>query len=491
MLRVINEFTYAQRLEALRETKIKQTLEKLEVIGSTDMDDKGRILPPSEERELVEYVSSAGELTKDVIIKSFKPISNHPSGGFFGPKACGANFRRLLEIHPVYINPISSMAGGYMVNFMAYRNPFWKPEFDYSHLKEDQKRYGIMHGIGNVQHFCPDVTIGLKLGWGGLLEKVRHYRKINPHAADFYDGLEDVILGVQNWISRHVEAARKMAEKEENPQLRKNLEEIAEINEKLVTDPPQTFREACQWISWFQMVAAMYNVSGALGQLDEILRPYYERDVAAGILNDEEAIFHIACMLLTDEQYIQLGGPNAEGKDVTSKVSFLILEAVHRLKTPADIGIMVHDGLDPKLLRRGIEIMLEDKMGFPKFLGGEAVIKGFTRNGYSIELARQRVYSGCHWFAIPGREYTMNDAVKINFASVFDVALREMLSNTSVKPSVKLLWRLFKKHLKRAIEVTAKGIDFHLEHMHEVFPELVLDLFCYGPVEKGLDATHG
>ena len=34
------------------------------------------------------------------------------------------------------------------------------------------------------------------------------------------------------------------------------------------------------------------------------------------------------------------------------------------------------------------------------------------------------------------------------------------------------------------------GSSVHLEHMHEVFPELVLDLLCYGPIEKGLDATH-
>ena len=25
----------------------------------------------------------------------------------------------------------------------------------------------------------------------------------------------------------------------------------------------------------------------------------------------------------------------------------------------------------------------------------------------------------------------------------------------------------------------------------EVFPELVLDLLCYGPIERGLDASHG
>jgi formate C-acetyltransferase len=52
------------------------------------------------------------------------------------------------------------------------------------------------------------------------------------------------------------------------------------------------------------------------------------------------------------------------------------------------------------------------------------------------------------------------------------------------------LWRRFEKHLRRAMEVMAEGYDFHVEHMHEVFPELVLDLCCYGPIEKGLDASH-
>ena len=491
MAKVIGELTYKQRLDVLREVKMKQTKEKWEVVGSMDGDDHGRILPPPELREVVEYMGPSGEPVKDIKLKNFKPKSNHPSGGFFGPKACGENFRRFLEAHPVYIDPMSSAAGGYMAYFSGYRNPHWNPDFDYSHLQEEQRKYGIQPGIGGVQHFCQDMTIGFKLGWGGILKKVRHYRKVNPQSADFYDGLENIILGVQNWIRRHAEAAQEMAKREKNLQLRKNLEETAEINYRLATDPPQTFREVCQWIVWYQMAARMYNGSGSMGQLDEWLRPYYERDVAAGILTDEEAIFHIACLLLNDTQYFQLGGPDANGKDLTSKVSFLILEAVHRLKTPANIGIRVHDKLDPRLLRRGIEIMFEDKTGFPKFLGDKGLVEGFVKNGYPVELARQRVYSGCHWFAIPGREYTLNDCVKINFAAVFDVALRDMMSDPDAKLSVEELWRRFEKNLRRAVEVTAEGLDFHMKHMHDVFPELVLDLLCYGPIEKGLDASHG
>lgn len=135
--------------------------------------------------------------------------------------------------------------------------------------------------------------------------------------------------------------------------------------------------------------------------------------------------------------------------------------------------------------------MFEDKMGFPKFLGDKGLVEGFVKNGYCVELARRRIYSGCHWLGIPGREYTLNDCIKVNFASVFDVALREMMADSNVEPSVKELWQYFEKHLRRAVEVITEGIDFHMEHMHEVFPELVLDLFCYGPIEKGLDASHG
>jgi formate C-acetyltransferase len=487
----IAELTYDQRLAALRETKMQQTREKQEALRVMDQDDHGRIMPPPELRDITEYMGPSGEMVRDAKLNNFRPKSNHPSGGFFGAKACGENFRLFLDAHPVYINPMSSLAGGYMAYFMGYRNPGWPPEFDFSNLQDEQKKYGIYAGIGATQHFCQDMIIGFNLGWGGLLKKIRHYRKTNPKSEDFYDGLEQVILGTQDWMSRHVESAKGMAVDEKDPSSRRNLEEIAEINERLLTEPPRTFREACQWTVWYQMIARMYNGSGSMGQIDDWLRPFYERESAAGTLTDEEAIFHLACLLLNDTQYYQLGGPDAEGKDTTNKVSFLVLEAVHRLKAPANIGVRVFDGLDPELLSRSVEIMFEDKTGFPKFLGDKGLVEGFEKNGYSAQLARQRIYSGCHWFAVPGREYTLNDCVKINFATVFEVAFWGMMNNADIKPCVHELWRSFEKNLRRAVEVTKEGLDFHMKHMHQVFPELVLDLLCYGTLEKGLDASNG
>jgi formate C-acetyltransferase len=337
------------------------------------------------------------------------------------------------------------------------------------------------------------MTIGFELGWGGILAKIRRFRSVNTddEAQELYDGLEDLVLGFQNWIGRHAAAARLMAETEENPQLRRNLIEIADINTRLVTDPPRTFREACQWMLWYQLAGKMYNMGGALGRIDQFLYPFYRKDIAQGTLTDEEATFHLACHFVMDTSYTQLGGPDADGRDMTNPLSFLMLEAAHMLKVPVNVGVSVGRDSDPRLLSRSVEILFEDRTGIPKFLGVDRTSEGFARNGFPIGLGRERAYSGCHWCAIPGREYTMNDCVKVNLAAVFDVALHEMMSVPGAVPGVEDLWSRFERHLRRSVEVVGESVDFHMDHMYRVFPELHLDLLCHGPIEKGRDATHG
>lgn len=487
------ELTYQTRIELLRATKMRHTEEKWRELGSFDMDDLPILLPPPASRKVVRVVSGSGLLMVDALFKEFVPKTDHPSGGIFGARACGENFRALLDLHPPYIDPVSSLAGAYMAHFLAYRQPAWNPDFDFAHLHEEQEKYKLHHGIGAVQHFCQDEAIGLTLGWGALLQKIRHYRTINTdeEAQDLYAGLEHMVLGIQDWIGRHAAEARKMAGEEERSLLRQNLIEIADINARLVTEPPATFREACQWMLFYQLAGKMYNMGGSLGRIDQFLFPFYERDKNLGILTDEEAIFHLACHFVMDTSYTQLGGPDASGKDTTNALSYLVLEAAHRLKVPLNVGVSVGKDVDPNLLRRGVEIMFEDRTGIPKFLGVDRTSEGFARNGLPLELGRQRAYSGCHWCAIPGREYTMNDCVKVNLARVLEVSLKDMMSHPELEPSLDTLWSFFERHLRRSVEVVAQSMDFHIDHMYRVYPELHLDLLCYGPIERGRDASHG
>lgn len=465
---------WQQRLDAIHALKLRHTAEKQKK-GPRDIDDWGDI--PLEGKSV-----------------TFRSETTHPKGYVLGPRDCGRNFRRFLEAVPTYVDRNSSLLGGWYLAFSQFVTG-WDPENYWSDLAPEFKKYGIIHGIDNNQHFLPDVKIGLDLGFDGLLAKIGECRKINTgdEAQAYYDGMIDFVKGIQGWIRRHAGAAREMAVGESEGWAKQNLLEMAEMNERLAGGIPRTLREACQWLTWYQMAKRMYIGGGSLGRLDLILMPYYERDVKAGILDEEEAIFHLACFLVKDSHYIQLGGMDKDGNDQTNRLSFLFLEAAHRVKVPANLAVAVHPKTDPGLLHRATELLFVDKMGIPRFAGMEGVVDGMVKRGFPLEVARQRVQAGCHWFGVPGREYCFNDTIKINFAKVFDVALDEMLGSGcgATTPGLERLWDLFEKHLGHAVSVTARGIDFHIEHQHRYYPEFALSLLCHGPVEQGVDASHG
>lgn len=465
-------YTFQKRLSAIRErkhlhTRIKQSK------GPADRDDWGQIPLTTEEFH-------------------FTPETDHPKGYVLGPRDCGKNFRLFLEACPVYIDPMSSLLGGYYVTFNQYLTQ-WDPEKYWNHLVFDHNKYGIIHGIDNFQHFLPDINIGLELGFGGLLSKIEHYRGVNRDEENqaFYDGLTEFVHAIQTWILKHVQAAEDMAEKEHDPELKENLLSIAQFNRKIINDPPEHFIDVLQWLSWYQMAKRCYIGGGSIGRIDQALCPYYQRDIKEGILTDEAAIFHIACFFIKDSSYVEVGGVDKKGRDLTNPVSFLVLEAAHRIKIPANIAVVVHEGMDNNLMRKSVELLLLDKLGTPRFVGLKGKIEGEIRNGFTLEEARSRVQAGCHWFCLPGSEYCFADVIKVNFAKVFEIAFYEMMCESGKEPNLDLLWDLFSIHLQRAIEVVAKGIDYYIEYHHQFYPELAISLLCHGPIEKGVDASHG
>jgi formate C-acetyltransferase len=482
--------TYADRIDMLRQRKLQQTAEKAAVFGPMDEDDYGTVVPPADWK--------------------WRIRANHPNGSFYGPKGWGDNFCSLMESCPVYVDPVAALTGrcfGFLSRLRAQQGGgIPHPDYDCPHLREEQTRYCIYSGIWSDTHFAGDCRIGLSLGWGGLLNKVRQFRARNvagaPAAArreleEFYQAHEDVILGTQNWIGRTLAALADAEEVEPRAQLRENLRELTEVHRRVIDQPPRTFHEVCQWLAHFNVASRMFNRDGAGHQLDELLRPYYEADIAAGRLDDEKAIFILACLFLADTRYYQIAGPGPDGRDLTTRMTYLIIEAAHRLGVPVNLTVRVHGGLDRALFLKTVEHLCRDRKGWPRYCGDKALNEGFARNGYPMELARQRLAVGCHWTAIPGREYTMNDTVKINVAKVFEVAFQEMMGPGAEgvcdrkAPSVTGLWELFEAHLRRAVLCTKRGIDWHLDHVGRLQPELMLNLVCYGPIEKGRDVTDG
>ena len=163
------EYTFEQRLAALRQRKEEQTKEKIRRNGYMNEDDYGSVPPP-----------------EDFVF--YPECNDREHGTFYGAELWGRNFRRLMESHPVYVDKNDALAGRWMFILQRMR-PFesvtsvnnleMAPIFDFSHLKPIQKKYALLPGIGKMHHFGGDYQIGLDLGWYGLRDKVERYSKIN------------------------------------------------------------------------------------------------------------------------------------------------------------------------------------------------------------------------------------------------------------------------------------------------------------------------
>lgn len=489
--------TYTDRLEAIRKTKIEHTLAKRKQNGYTDLDDFGTV--PLPEGYYVE------------------PWYNSENGSFYGLDGMSENFCRVIGAHEPYVDPMEMLCGRWRDMLVNYRGdihylPDWikrnkklydfisagatsqwskrwdEKRFPYDELKPLQKKYNITSGIDSDAHFACDYRIGLELGFGGLLEKIKHYREINTDKKDFYDAEEKCVLAIIDFIDRHIERIREMTLYEERPEIKDSLKKMLTVCTTVRYDAPSTFHEACQWVAFFNCAARIYTRDGAGFQLDTLLLPYYEADIKEGRLDDETAKFLIANLLLIDPHYYQISGVDENENDLTNHLSYLILEAASDINISCNLTVRVHEKCDPMFLKKSVECLLKNKNGFPRFCSDKNLCNGYMRNGVDKSTARERIAVGCNWMCVPGREFPMNDTVKINVAKVFSVALEEMREKKD--KSLSMLYALYLKHLRAAVEITAAGVNYHLDHVHDVTPELIMNLMFHHCIEEGLDASQ-
>lgn len=482
---------FEERYKLLKEKKLLHTQEKMRQQGYMDADDYGTVPLPEG--------------------YSFTPIP--PSGDFIGYSGWAENFEAFLDNHPIYVDPLEILCGRWRDKLTSYRKVnadvpedqrnFPADRFPYDDLQPAIQLYNMDAGIGNDSHFCTDYRMGLKLGWGGFLDKIRKYRTINSgnsEMQEFYNAEERVTIAIQKWIRRHIAEIRKLLDKETDQNLQASLEKMLEANLNVVEKAPQTFLEACQYIAWFNIVSRMYDRDGAGCDLDQVLLPYYRHDMECGRIDRDEARFILANLLLIDTHYYQLSGCDVNGNDLTNELSYLILEAGRMLNIACNITVRWHERIDKDFFRAAVACNFECRNGWPRYAGNPAMMEYANNIGVDEQTALSRIAVGCGWSAVPGRELPLNDTVKINCARVFEVAYLQMMEgwkNTAkdrnlelYRPSLERLHHLYRVHLKRAVSALAKCLIFHIEHLHQSIPELVMNLQMHHTIEEGKNISQ-
>lgn len=232
-----------------------------------------------------------------------------------------------------------------------------------------------------------------------------------------------VLKAVIRLAHRYAEKAEHLAETEKNPVRRKQLETIAEACRQVPANSPRNFYQAMQSL-WFNQVLSSPTSTHNLGRFDQYMYPFYRKDVDEGRITDEEVLallgeLRIKCMRpeniklsrakrtqhagFAKWRNMTIGGVHADGKDAANELTYLVLEAANRLRTPHHtITLRVHEGTPEELLVKALEVV-KTGIGMPALALDRSFLDYMTSGGIPLEEARNYHLAGCVDPAIPGK----------------------------------------------------------------------------------------
>jgi len=349
-------------------------------------------------------------------------------------------------------------------------------------------------GAGGISyaHTCPDLSIGLELGWGGLLTKVRqwkarHEANGNEPAARYLAGQELVVTSIQRWVKRHAEKAAKLAH-EAPPELARHYLVVATTCEAIISKPPQTFLQAVQWLQFFQLAERIIAHGNGYGRLDQLLLDFYRRDLAAGRMAREEAREWLAELFCKyGGNYFSVGGRDRLGRDATNELSRVVLEAYDLNGGDNNLGVMWHVDMDKSFFNYACEVLGRHGTGTPVLINYDVLRDSELRSGVSDEHAWNVAYSGCQWYCVVGREYNDQDLNSLVLLQPMGRAIRR-----AVEADVKRFDELFRLLSEETMATAMALRDLkNATYMWQcrVWPEMVTSLCMHHCIERGRDCT--
>ncbi|MFX0102489.1 MAG: glycyl radical protein [Candidatus Hodarchaeota archaeon] len=258
-----------------------------------------------------------------------------------------------------------------------------------------------------------------KLGYNGLMEKALEREKTASSESEksFLESVVIVARAIKDFSERFSSLASEMAEGETNEQRRDELLKIAEICKKVPWNPPDSFREALQAM-WFMQNAIIisYGAGSGItpGRVDQLLYPYYKKDIDAGIITKEEALTLLEEFIIkinnnviiwpyivglklnhlgSDVENITIGGVDKEGSDATNELSYLFMDAIRNTKLATSSSFRISKKSPRDYVKKVIELY-RTTSGVALF-NDDIVIKAMENDGYTIEAAREYCIVGC------------------------------------------------------------------------------------------------
>lgn len=261
-----------------------------------------------------------------------------------------------------------------------------------------------------ANHTCIGYEQVLRCGFEGIGEKIEAYAAENGDGRGFYSDLKRLCAACAKIGERYAQACRELSLSEPDPARRAELQEMIRILGRVPAKPAATFREAVQSL-WFAHILNTYEDTinaNSLGRLDQILYPYYARDLREGRITPEQAFELICCLWIKlyrdyDVQQSCVGGRNADGSSAINELSYLMLDATEALGFVRCLSVRFDADTDEKFVRRALEVVAHVGKGVPFFFNDGVMIPALIRAGIRPQDAYDYTDLGCVETVIPGK----------------------------------------------------------------------------------------
>ena len=399
----------------------------------------------------------------------------------------GRDYAFLLDHSPVEIFENERIVGEIHWEMHMVRQYLWPDS-----VREAGKRAHEL-GAGGMSsgHTCPDLAIGLAQGWGGILGRIKEsrekYEKLdNKPKASYLHGLQMICESVIRFIQRHADRAFELAERETDPWQKETYLRIADSCAHIACDPPRTYHEGVQWVHFAVILDRMVGHGNGYGRLDLYLIDLYRKSRGDGALSDEEAREYLAEMFLKLRgHYFSLGGRDADLKDATNEMSFVVLEAYDLIGDYNNIGVMWHPDMDKRLYEYACDVLARHGEATPVLINHDLLREAELRSGVPEEDAWKVSYSGCQWFCIPGKEFCDQD---VNTLVLIDPMRRAIAAGIEKGvQDFEELYAIFSEELIKTASALRDLKNSQYEILGDLWPEMFTSMNSHGPIERGLD----
>lgn len=390
---------------------------------------------------------------------------------------------------------------------------------------------------GTISHTVPCYRVALENGLEWIIDQasdkeagLRATGSSGMEVADkiaFYQAVRETLQGIIAYAGNLGQAANAMAQLESDPEQKRHFEKLAEVCARVPGKPARSFREAVNalWLLQVGIHAESINMAMSPGRLDQILYPWYRKDIENGSLTVKEALELVGCLWLklndntnlvpeTAEELfggsgtvpaVTLGGITPEGEDAVNDLTYLMLRITELLKTrDPSVNARYHLEKNSKEYVRRVAEVVANTKAVPAFYNDLVAIRTLENQCVAREHARDYAIIGCVELSASGRSYDASSSIILNLVSALELALfngkRPVTGDDQIGPQTgdpatfadfEAFRRAFETQLSRVIG-QAIELNEQMGLIHQEFlPTPLLSSLFEGPMDKGKDLIFG